>query len=667
MNETLYPRPANAAPRPFSDLVVDIVAIVGGVLVMASSIAAAAARWGTLSVTVRLLMLAAVQIAVTAASELLAKRIPTVGRVLIHLSAFLVLPTAIAPVAQLTGTWRACIAIGGAVAGTAVWAQGRRKQAPLLTGSTAIGGVISAAGLAAITGVPLAAIVGALAVGALCIGWTRRAALLSGISVAVPLAAISARLHIGPGTLHELGAVGPNVSLGALIGGSLAGAVLARIAAKHRSQPYAWASVAAFGTVALAVADLVDLSQFRVVVPGIVFIAAQLLVRFIERTGKVKPELQFGLLVDVCELVAVVPLMLVFVDESSTSLIGGALIGVAYALGAFRKRELPAALPTLCATLFGSVAIGVTFGFAWAVSSAAAISALMFWSLRERKWLSLSSAIVPLALLQHAGAMHGDRFVIATILGVLGLVCLGASAAVRPRLHPVSVMGISSLTLAATQLHGSAICLGLALAGLLIAGFGRLIHDRYVEFGGVAASMFGGFAFAATSGWSVDIRVAVIVCVLAIAEFGFRDVVNHPKLSVVPWFSPSITLGTLYLVGTLDHSSATRLGWTIAIAIVSISAGAIAQHKILLYTGIALSAVTMIVASADKLRALPVWVWAMAGGLGLLVLAATLELCRASRKAAALKSAESPSPTEEPVGPPPPPPQPFEPLNALVD
>jgi hypothetical protein len=630
---------------------------------MAASIAAAAARWGTLSVTVRLIILAAVLGIVTAASERLTRRIPTVGGVLIHLSAYLVLPTAIASVAQLTGTWRECIAIGGVAGGFAVWAQGRRKKAPLLTASSAIGAVISAGGVAAITGVPVAIIVGGLAVSALAIGWTRRAAFLAAVASAVPIAAISAQMHIGPGTLLEMGAVGAHVSFGALIGGSLAGAVLAWIAVKQHSRRYACAAAAAFGTVALAIADLVDLSRFRYVVPGIVFIALQLAVRYVEQTGRVKPQVKLPLLVDIGELVAVVPLMMVFTSTSTMSVVGGALVAVAFVIGAFRKRELLAVLPALCATLFGSISAGLQLGLVWGVWAAAAISALIFWQIGERRWLSISTAIVPLAALLHMQWLHVDGLVIVTVLGVVGFLCLGVSAAVKPMLDPVSVMGMTSLLLASTQLNGSSMFLGLTFAGLLVAIFGRLIGDRYVEMGGLAAAMFAGLSFAATSSWSKDVRVAAIVFVFAIAEFGFRNVAKGTDLAKMPRFLPSIALGSLFLVSQLDGASSARFGWTLAIGIVAIAVGAIAQHKVLLYTGIGLSAVTMVVASAESLRALPVWVWAMVGGLGLLILAGVLEVHRSKRLVTAAESVQTTATDNEPAGPPP---QPFEPQGSFA-
>ncbi len=666
MNQPLYPRPAPKPERPFSDLIVDIVAITGGVLVMAASIAAAAARWGTLSVTARLLVLGAVLLAVTAASELLAKRIPTVGGVLIHLSACLVLPTAIASVAQLTGTWRECIAIGGVAGGFAVWAQGRRKQAPLLTGATAIGGVISAGGLAALTGVPVAVFIGVMAVSALSIGWTRRATCLAGVASALPLATISAQLHIGPGTLQEMGAVGPHVSLGALIGGALAGAVLTRISVKQQSRPHAWGAAAAFATVALAIADLVDLARFQYVLPGLAFIAIQLLVGFVERSGKVKPELQLPLLVDVSELVAFVPLLMVFTTTGVSSAIGGALIAVGFVLGALRTRELPALLPALGATVFGSVSVGMQFGVEWGLWSAVVISALTFWAIKETRWISVSTAIIPLAALCQMRSMQVDSFVIATVLGIVGAVCLGVSAAVKPNVQPISVMGMVSVALAATQLHGSSIFLGFAVVGLLVAGFGRLIGHRFVEFGGLLMAVLAGVGFATFSDWSIDVRVGVVVCVLALAEFVVRRFTDEPQLHALPWLLPSIAFGSVFLVSQLGGASNARLGWTLAIGIAAVAIGALTQHKVLVFTGIGISAITMIVASADELRALPVWVWAMVGGLGLLVLAGVLEVHRSKQQSKTAESQVPASAVTQPVEPVGPPPQPFEPHESFA-
>jgi hypothetical protein len=622
-----------AQKRSFPELIVNIVAVFGGGLVMAAAVAAAAAKWGTLSVTIRLIMLTAVLVAITAASELLSKRIPTVGRVLIHLSAFLVLPTAIASTAQLHGTWRVCTVVGGIAAGVAVWAQGRRKQAPLLTGSTAIAAMTSAAGVAAITHAPIGALIGGLAVGALMIGWERRATLLAASAAAVPVTAVLAKLQIGPGTLRELGAVGPHLSLGAVIGGTLAAGVLVWIGRSKRSAEYYGAAAAAFGTALLGAGDLFDVSRIRYLIPGIVFICTQIIVKRVERSEWVKPSWEVPLIVDILELISCIPLLLIFTRNTLASTVGGVLVAIGFALGAFRKRELPVQLPIIAASAFAAIASGMHFAPVWGFWTFATVSALMFFIKKEHSWLAVSASMIPLAATLHLRWLGMNHATIAFIVGIASFVVIGASAAIRPKLQPASIAGMFGLLIAATQLHGSWINVGIVIAGLVIASFAVLIDQRALEFGGFVIVGLAGAGLALTSAWSVDVRAAAVVGVLIIAELGFRRLIEGQLPIKLTWFLPSISVGVLYLFSQLSSADYARLGWIVAIGVAAIAIGAIAQHRPLLYSGIGLTAFTIVVASAEQLKALPVWVWAMVGGLGLLVLAGFLETRRSHRNA----------------------------------
>jgi hypothetical protein len=253
--------PGRVRPDP-SALMVQIAAVAGGSLTMIAAVAAAAARWGTISVTWRLVMLAAVLAAVTTAAEYLAStRIRTVSRVLIHLCAYLVLPTAITATAQVGYSWRECIIVGGLLGGVAVALQGNRKSAPLLTASTAPAAVVVAVGVAALSGAPIAVLVAALAGGALVLGWERRATALAAVAIATPIIGVLTQFQIGSGTLREIGATGEHLRVASMVAGLIAGSVFAVIAVRRRSHFHALGVAIAALSVLPGVADFANLDQ----------------------------------------------------------------------------------------------------------------------------------------------------------------------------------------------------------------------------------------------------------------------------------------------------------------------------------------------------------------------------------------------------------------------
>jgi hypothetical protein len=240
------PDPAVGGERLDTGLAIRVLTVFGGGLVLIAAVAGAAARWGDVSVTVRLIALALVLGAVTAAAEFVEGRLAILGRVLSHLSAALVLPVAVVSTAQLGGSWRVCTLVGGIVGAIAVEIQGRRRRAPLLHGAVAIGGVVAAAGLSALTHVPTATIVGALAVMAALAGWTRRTTVLAGTAVFAPIAGVLTTYQIGSGTLAELGLVDRPMLIGAAVGGLFSSAALAVVWFRRRSSEHLLSSVGAF-------------------------------------------------------------------------------------------------------------------------------------------------------------------------------------------------------------------------------------------------------------------------------------------------------------------------------------------------------------------------------------------------------------------------------------
>ena len=222
----------------------------GSILVLVAAISSTTTSWADVPIAVRLAGIVALTAVVVAFAERARHTIPTSARVLAHLGAGLALPTVVSATATAHGSWRVCTLLGGIAGVVALEVQGRRWLATRLHGGEVINAAVAAAGLAALTHVPIGLILCALAIGALTIGLERRAGWLAVLAATSPFLAVLSALRFGPGTIRELGASGATLGWCAPVVGMVAGALIAYLGTRH-----ARARLRLFALAAILVAD----------------------------------------------------------------------------------------------------------------------------------------------------------------------------------------------------------------------------------------------------------------------------------------------------------------------------------------------------------------------------------------------------------------------------
>ena len=597
---------------------------------MASAIAAAAARWGTTGVTTRLTMLAVLLVTVTAASEFLVKRLEIVGRVLIHLCAYLVLPTVIAATAQLGGSWRSCILLGGIGGALAVGFQGRRMHAPLLVGSTALGGIVASGGAAALWHAPVAPIIATLAIIAAAFGSSRRTTVLACAAVGVPITVGFARLGIGAGTLHDLGAVGHAARVGAVGAGIIAGIALLIAARRNSSLHHLFAALAAFGSSVVALTKLVTFPvPPHTLIPGIVVLGAELALHGALRSTnqRIRSIIENRLdLADALELLAVVFSAQVLLSSRRPAA-ACCLLSAGFALGVLRRRQsVSAFFPAVAAAGYLVVGLGfvsVAFGIcAGAVMLGLFAAALASDDLAHASALTGAVGVAcTVATLVDRG--HEPNTTAGLIVAVLALVALGITTII-PTVRPAQTYAVTSALCVPFILQSWQSLVGI---GLVLAVYGLAMKVRPITGVGLVALSCGGLIGALVEHAPRDIRALIFLAVLALGEVALRSV--DPVDG--PWFVPATSLGSCYLVLTALDGSPARLAWTAVIGMVMIAVGAVTEQRATLYAGLATTATVVLIAGNEQLRSLPTWVWVMVGGLSLLGVAAMIERSRTHR------------------------------------
>ncbi len=707
-------------------------AILGGGLVMASAVAAAASLWGETGVTTRLTLLIAVLSAAVIAAEFLAPRLQTVGRVLVHLAPSLVLPVAITATSQFGHTWRMCMLIGGLVGTAAVWGYGVVRKAPLLIGAMSIGVAVAAVGGAALTATPVAIVLAMSAFVFALFGSDRRTAALVAMSVSVQLAGVPAELGFGPGTLRDIGAVGAGVNAAAVFAGLLGAVTLAW--RSTRSGQW-WLLPAAGASAISALVALFSVVTVPVdawlILPGIAMCTLEaMLASSRARAGWVAPlRVQLRSLRSPLSRARagwVAPLRVQL--RSLRSPLSRARAGWVAPLRAqappadsdampianFKKTLRSAMRPgsvvpdalQFCLAVLGAWMIaglgwstgagiaagcfitagllGASFRFrrtardkqsdlAGLLGPCAMVSGAMVWLQvwapatllvasfvagavalieRRRNWFVNTAAgattglVVILTDLVHNGPLNS--IVTASGLAIVGMAAYGWSAFATETKSDMNdvlcrllrVCGLVALAGSVVVAGEWSVAIG-AGAFLMLAGWHR--SDRVAWSLGAVLAVGGGFG-ACVEYPSLDGAVGLILLCLMIAEVAARSLQPAkpetqlvglqagspviPPARVVPWFLPSLCLGTLYLVLTTFGSTSGRVGAIALIGVALIGLGAIREHTVAVWCGAILAVATLLAAFGGQLRTLPVWIWVMLGGAALICTAAAVELKR---------------------------------------
>lgn len=614
---------------------------VGGSLILAAAGAGAAARWGTIGVGARVAVLLCIHTIVLFLSERMRKSLPIAANSLAHLGASLVIPSTIAATAFLGQSWRSCIAVGGLAGIAALELQAKRWNAKFLRGGEVVAIGLTAAGIAAITHVPIGVLLGGAAGGIYALGLRKRAAATAAAAALTPILAVFARFNVGPGTIAELGAGGSILAWAAPIGSLFASIVFGLEAKRLRSKAFIAAAV---GSLILggSIAAWHDLTLRQIGLPILVtgtLLAFEIAALRRERSSKsigtaANPRNEGNtVLLDFAELFSVA---LLAASSGSHWYAPVALATVAFAVGAVRKvRLLHFALPLGLA--MGAVAITAAhtvdrfhrgfhvFGFEGTLSAglwSATILLGLVAAVRKSRVLAfgVGGAVAGSLFLQLSGSsLQPTAKALAAV--VLGTVALGISVALDRKLNGADVAGIALVGCASMFLSWPWAPALIVLCGLacLLVGMAKDV-EVLQQLGGVLA-IGGVVALLDDSRVPNDATAGAIIAAIAVAEW-FE---SKRKNRLIP-FAVSALMGGLWLISRcVEDLTVTRLSATLAVGMLAVAVGVFRKLNTVAIAGAVVCTATVLLASKDRLAALPTWVWAMTGGIVLLGLAAGVE------------------------------------------
>jgi hypothetical protein len=643
---------------------------VGGSLVLAAAGAGAAARWGTVGVGARVSVLLCLHMIVVVLSERMRKSLPIAAHSLAHLGASLVVPSTIAATAFFGQSWRTCIAVGGLAGIAALELQAKRWKAKFLRGGEVVAVGLAAAGAAAITHAPIGVLLGAAAGGIYALGLRKRASATAATAALTPVLAVFASFNVGPGTIAELGARGSILAWAAPIGSLLASIVFGLEAKRLRSKAFLAAAV---GSLVLggSIAAWHDLTLrqigFPILVAGTLLafeMAALLRERSSKSTGTAANPRNNGnaALLDFAELLSVA---LIAASSGSHWYAPLAVATVAFAIGALRNvRFLHFTMPLGLA--MGGVAITAAhtvdtfhrgfrvFGFEGTVSAAvwsATILLGLVAAVRNSRVLAfgVGGAVAGSMLLQLWGSsLQPTAKALAAV--VFGTVALGISVALDRKLNGADVAGIALIGVATVFVSWPWAPALVALCGLACVLVGRAEDVRVLQQLGGVIAIGGGVGLLDDPRVPNDVTAGAIITAVAVAEWfeanrGKNRLLHadgphlrsassparasfptgKPDRGLIP-YAISALMGGLWLVSRcVEDLTVTRLSATLAIGMVAVAVGVFRKLNTVAIAGAVVCTTTVLLASKDRLAALPTWVWAMTGGIVLLGLAAGVE------------------------------------------
>jgi hypothetical protein len=317
-----------------------------------------------------------------------------------------------------------------------------------------------------------------------------------------------------------------------------------------------------------------------------------------------------------------------------------ALASVAFFLGALRKvRLLPFGLPLGLAMAGAAITASHTvdqlatngasfdiFGFEGTVSAALWSATIVLGgiaALRKSRLLGFgaAAAVAATTLLQLSASTLQPTAQALTAL-VLGTVALGISVALDRNINGADVAGIALIGFSAVFVSWPLAPVLVALCGLACGLVGTAKNQKVLQqFGGVLI-IGGGLGLLDDPRVPNDAVAGVIIGAVAVAEW-FEA--RRGKNRLVP-FAISSLIGGLWLVSRcLEDLSVTRLSATLAVGIAAVAIGVLRKINTVAIAGAVVCTITVLLASKDRLAALPTWVWAMTGGIVLLGAAAGVE------------------------------------------
>lgn len=290
------------------------VAGTGAFLLLAATALFVAVRWDDIPGAAKLGIVGALTGAFLLGGRALARTLPATGDVIFHLGALLI-PVDVAAVAvRLQLGWRGLLLTEGLAAGGALAALAAGTGSVVLTWTAALGAVVTAAGVAAVSPAPapllLALAAAAVSLmpsrssraadaGAMTSGAARLARLWAALAGLAPVlgvtavAALRSRGHVGVGVLTELGLAGAGAAWAALASGIIAAAVIGRQARTRGDNALAGLAVAVLvaAVITPAVGTTRPWYSDELALPGLLVAveAATLLARRDEFWGRIAP------------------------------------------------------------------------------------------------------------------------------------------------------------------------------------------------------------------------------------------------------------------------------------------------------------------------------------------------------------------------------------------
>jgi hypothetical protein len=475
------------------------VAATGAFLLLAGAAVFVAVKWDRMSENAKLAVVLGLTAAVLVGGRRLRRTLPATGDVLFHLGAFL-MPVDLAGIGLSSGmAWRPLLVAEGVLGVTALGGLGLLTDSTVLTWAGILSMGVLAAGVAAVSPVPAAAV---LAGAAVAVELTRRssdapstdrrpetaAAVWAAVAGLAPVlaAAVTLLLPVGRGTLAELGFTTPGA---AAIAGGLAAAVLARQAHRRRDVTRAFLALtvlAVAATSSLVTAHLP--SSATAVAMAAAFVVVELAALVLRHDPFWNRPL--GVVAELAEIGAylaaagtglvLLTVPAIGVDPSATTATAIALAAMGWLTADLRRyqgtpRPLglallrggcwpPATIP-LAVSVAGAVALATGSALATAVALVTTAAALL--AARRPGATLVAATFVPWAVVTTMTHPTGG-----TAVGLAGAVVLALAAVDRARID---------------HLDPTAGVLGLLAIGTALAGVGVAVPDVGLPAGIVAA------------------------------------------------------------------------------------------------------------------------------------------------------------------------------------
>jgi hypothetical protein len=205
---------------------------------------------------------------------------------------------------------------------------------------------------------------------------------------------------------------------------------------------------------------------------------------------------------------------------------------------------------------------------------------------------------------------------------VLGTVALGISVALDLKLNGADVAGIGLVGLSAVLVSWPLAPVLVVLCGAACGLVGSAKGVKVLQQFGAVLAVGGGIGVLDDPRVPADAVAGAVVAAVAVAEW-FEA--RRGKNRLIP-FAISALMGGLWLVARcLEDLTVTRLSATLAVGMLAVAVGVFRKINTVAIAGAVVCTATVVLASKDRLAALPTWVWAMTGGIVLIGAAAGVE------------------------------------------